>query len=184
MIPTHAPSPFFRLAFAGYIYYVLLPLHAHPHPALKAAAPWILHIFFMNILMLVLPGLWSGRVSVPQCLGHVEGIILYFWIISVMKFCFWGDADLIFDTYAILYQGWHLWQNLACHCGAHWIQSPGMMHATLLLYLLVLIPLAWMQQAARISVGLCQMMASTLICDASFVILNQAILLYKVVFEL
>ena len=58
------------------------------------------------------------------------------------------------------------------------------MHATLLLYLLVLIPLAWMQQAARISVGLCQMMASTLICDASFVILNQAILLYKAVFEL
>ena len=176
-----APPPEVRILMAGYIYLLdhcvsLINQNHHHDVAWKDTEPWLLHIFVVNVLLVLLPSLSLDSVNIEQCLVYLEYTLQYFGAIQLISYFLWNYSEdvIILNTMGILYMAWHLWKALPPSLGYN---TSGMMKATLFLQCFVMLPFFWSTRPFfGSSKGLGLLMQSSILCDAAFVLLDYVLL--------
>jgi len=170
----NGPPAAVRVLMAGYMRLLTWdPLKDHP-PVLSTAGlePWLLHLFFINALLLIIgPGVWWPA-AFDHCICQVEALVQYFCILWCMP-----AHGPFMATHAILYMAWHIGRSSTVPVDRRrrWVQYPEVVLFFLVSYCFVVVPLVWLQSGRgalsheEFAVGL---LSSTLACDASIVIVQ------------
>jgi len=136
---------------------------------------WLLHLFCVAVLFTWGAGLWSARIVFDDCLCHIETLVQYFLILSVLIDYLETNINRLFaTTHAIFYIAWNVWQNLKTSRKRKWVQYPQITALFLMTYIFIVLPIIWMQKqraTSRESFSV-MWMSSTLLCDISFTLLQ------------
>ena len=163
-----APSPIWRLVFAGYVW-MLSRLPAVP--LLPELEPWMaLPICFLNLLALYLPSLlWaSDKTNRQLYIVQLEVALQYFFVLFGLAVCCKEGANhVLLNTYMVLYFTWNMWQG-------------GLMKLSLVFNAFMLVPVLWMQAPKAPLQG---WVYDMLLCDFSWVLYQFSSLIYPALLE-